>query len=38
MIHDFLLFYIVASKFEEWKVEAFLWSTPGDINIAAPLQ
>jgi len=38
MIHDFLSFYIVVSKSEEWKVEAFLWSAPGDINIATPLQ
>jgi len=30
MIHDFLSFYIVVSKCEEWKVEAFLWSAPGD--------
>ena len=38
MIHDFLPFYIVVSKCEEWKEEAFLWSSPGDTNIAAPLQ
>jgi len=25
MIHDFLSFYIVVSKCEEWKEEAFLW-------------
>ena len=37
-IHDFLSFYIVVSKREEWKVEALLWSAPGDINIATPLQ
>jgi len=37
-MHDFLSFYIVVSKCEEWKVEAFLWSAPGDINIATPLQ
>jgi len=30
MIHDFLSFYIVVSKCEEWKHEAFLWSAPGD--------
>jgi len=30
MIHDFFSFYIVASKCEEWKEEAFLWSAPGD--------
>jgi len=28
MIHDFFSFYIVFSKCEEWKVEAFLWSAP----------
>jgi len=38
MIHDFLSFYIVVSKCEEWKEEAFLRSAPGDINIATPLQ
>jgi len=38
MIHDFLSFYIVASKCEEWKDKAFLWSAPNDINIATPLQ
>jgi len=37
MIHDFLSFYIVVSKCEEWKEESFLWSAPGDINIATPL-
>jgi len=37
-IHDFLSFYIVVSKCEEWKEEAFLWLAPGDINIATPLQ
>jgi len=37
-MHDFLLFYIVVSKCEEWKEEAFLWSAPGDINIATSLQ
>jgi len=26
MIHDFLSFYIFASKCEEWKEEALLWS------------
>jgi len=26
MIQDFLSFYIVVSKCEEWKEEAFLWS------------
>jgi len=31
-------FIIVVSKCEEWKVEAFLWSALGDINIATPLQ
>jgi len=36
MIQDFLSFYIVVSKCEEWKEEAFLWSAPGDINIATP--
>jgi len=30
MIHDFLSFYIVVNKSEEWKEEAFLWSAPGD--------
>jgi len=30
MIHDFLSFYIVVSKCEEWKEEAFLWFAPGD--------
>jgi len=30
MIHDFVSFYIVVSKCEEWKVETFLWSAPGD--------
>ena len=38
MTHDFLSFYIVVSKCEEWKGEAFLWSAAGDINIATPLQ
>ena len=38
MIHDFLSFYIVVSKCEKWKEEAFLWSALGDINIATPLQ
>jgi len=38
MLHDFLSFYIALSKCEEWKEEAFLWSAPGDINIATPLQ
>jgi len=37
-MHDFLSFYIVVSKCEEWKGEAFLLSAPGDINIATPLQ
>jgi len=32
----FILF--VVSKCEEWKEEAFLWSAPGDINIATSLQ
>jgi len=31
-------FYIVVSKCEKWKEEALLWSPPGDINIATPLQ
>jgi len=30
MIHDFLSFYIIVSKCEEWKEEAFWWSGPGD--------
>jgi len=30
MIHDFLSFYIVVSKCEERKEEAFVWSAPGD--------
>jgi len=34
MIHVFLSFYIVVSKCEEWKEEAFLWSALGDIKIA----
>jgi len=38
MIHDFLSFYIVVSKCEEWNEKAFLWSAPGDINIATPVQ
>ena len=38
MIHDFLSFYIVVSKCEEWKEEALLWLAPGDINIVTPLQ
>jgi len=38
MIHYILSFYIVVSKCEEWKEEGFLWSAPGDINIATPLQ
>jgi len=38
MIHDFFSFYIIVSKCEEWKEKAFLWSAPGDINIATPLQ
>jgi len=37
-IHDFLSFSIVVIKCEEWKEEAFLWSVPGDINIATSLQ
>jgi len=37
-MHDFLWFYIVVSNCEEWKEEAFLWSAPGHINIATPLQ
>jgi len=27
-MHDFLSFYIVVSKCEEWKEEAFVWSAP----------
>ena len=38
MIHDVLSTYIVISKCEEWKEEAFLWSAPGDTKIATPLQ
>jgi len=38
MTHDFLSFCIVVSKCEKWKEEAFVWSAPGDSNIAAPLQ
>jgi len=34
MIHDFLSFYIVARKCDEWKEEAFLWSAPGDFYIS----
>jgi len=30
MIHDFISFYIVVSKCEKWKAEAFVWSAPGD--------
>ena len=30
MMHDFLSFYIVVSKCEEWKENAFLRSAPGD--------
>jgi len=37
-IHDSLSFYIVVSKREEWKEEALLWSSPGDINIATPVK
>ena len=37
-MHDFLSFYIVVSKCEEWKDEAFLWSAPSDINIATLMQ
>jgi len=29
MTHDFISFYIVVRKCEEWKEEAFLWSSPG---------
>jgi len=29
-MHDFLSFYIVVSKCEEGKEEAFLWSAQGD--------
>ena len=29
---------LIVRKCEEWKEEAFLWSAPGDINIATPLQ
>jgi len=38
MMHNFLSFYIVVSKCEEWKEETFLWSAPDDINIATPMQ
>ena len=38
MVDDFLSFSTVVSKREEWKEEALLWSAPGDINIATPLQ
>jgi len=38
MRHDFFSFDVVVSKREEWKEKAFLWSVPGDINIATPLQ
>jgi len=38
MMHDFLSFYIVASKCEEWKEETILRSAPGNINIATSLQ
>jgi len=30
MIYDFLSFYIVVSKCEEWKEEVFLWLAMGD--------
>jgi len=30
MLHDFLSFYIVVSKCEEWNEEVFVWLTPGD--------
>jgi len=30
--------YIVVCKCEKWKKEVFLWSAPGGINIATPLQ
>jgi len=30
MIHDFVSFFIVAGKCEEWKKEAVLWSALGD--------
>jgi len=38
MKHDFLSFYNFVSKCEEWKEKALLWSAPGGINIATPLQ
>jgi len=39
MIHDFVSFYIVVSKGEEWKMEAFLCSAArSTVNIAASLQ
>jgi len=38
MIHDFISVYIVVSKYDEWKEEAFLWSALGDINVATSLQ
>jgi len=36
MIFFHLIF--VVSKCEKWKEKAFLWSAPGGINIATPLQ
>jgi len=38
MIHDFLSFYIVVSKCEEWKKKTLVWLAPVDINVATPLQ
>jgi len=38
MMHDFLSFYIVVSKGEKWKEEAFVWSARGTVSIAMPLQ
>jgi len=34
-MYDFLSFCVVLSKCEEWKEEAFLWLTLGNINITA---
>jgi len=40
MIHDFRFSLILycCKQCEEWKEETFLWSAPGDINIATSLQ
>jgi len=37
MIHDFLSFYIVVSKCEEWK-EAYLGRPRSTVSISTPLQ